>query len=311
MNFFIYSQINLGPLTLSTSLLYIIIGIVAGSILLFILTINNPDSRKTSSDLITNFLLVVILTWKLLPVFLAPGDIISSPVSILYSSGGTPGILIGVGFGIVYIGIKLFLFRKHPVEANGRSPLRDVLKYVVVFFVFAAFVSISLFFVSWIVRNGDSADSHRSERPFSRKIGDLAPDFNLRDINGKNISLDDYRGKWVILNFWATWCPPCRGELPTLIRFYEQADKDKIVLLGINASNTEKPANSKDVRSYVSTFAEEKGINYPILLDTKGMVSAIYGAGTLPTTVIVSPEGNITKIKTGAVDTFWLRSVTN
>jgi len=311
MNFFSNSQIDLGRLVLSTFLLYILIGIAAGSVFLIIITKNNRTSRKISSDLITNFILIVILTWKLMPVFLAPGNIISSPVSILYSSGGIPGIILGIGFGIVYMGIKFFLFRKHPVGENGHSNVRDILKPVIVFFVSAAFVSISLFFVSWMVRNGDLGDYSAETPKLGVSTGDVALDFKLMDTEGNLIHLNDYKGKWVILNFWATWCPPCRGELPTLIRFYKQADKDNIVLLGINASNTEKPANRRDVRSYVSTFVAEKGINYKILLDTKGNVSTVYGAKTLPTTVVISPKGLITKIKTGVIDSFWLRSATN
>jgi len=315
MNFFINSQINLGRLVLSTFLLYILIGIAAGSVFLIIITKNNRTSRKISSDLITNFILIVILTWKLLPVFLAPGNIISSPVSILYSSGGIPGIILGIGFGIVYMGIKFFLFWKHPVGENGSSNVRNILKPVIVFFVSAAFVSMSLFFVSWMVRNENLGDYSVETPKLGVSTGDMAPDFKLMNTDGDLISLDNLRGKWVILNFWATWCPPCRGELPTLIRFYKQADKDKIVLLGINATNTEKPANRKDVRFYVSTFAAEKEINYPVLLDicndSGSCVSTIYGAGNLPTTVIISPDGIITRIKTGVVDSYWLHSVVN
>ena len=319
MDFFINSQINLGSMVLSTSLLYFIIGIASGSVLLIIFTKKKPDSRKITSDLITNFLLVVILTWKLFPVLLAPGDIISSPVSILYSSGGTPGILLGVGFGIVYMGIKLFLFWKHSVGANGRSPLRDVLKPIIVFFVSVGFVSISLFFVSWIVRNNmensDIINGNEDAMNSTPTRGDVAPGFKLINTDGDLISLEDYKGKWVILNFWATWCPPCRGELPTLIRFYKQADKDKIVLLGINAYGTEKIPKGGDVRSYVSTFVGEKGVNYPVLLDKcdggSPCVSTLYGAKNLPTTVIISPDGIIAKIKTGTVDTYWLRASTS
>ena len=166
---------------------------------------------------------------------------------------------------------------------------------------------ISLFLVSGVVR-GNAGDSSRGDRPVARTVGSMAPDFTLSDTDGNLINLSDYRGKWVILNFWATWCPPCLAEIPTLIKFYDKADKDNVVLLGINATGTEKSAGGRDVRSYVSTFVNEKGINFPVLLDIRGNVSTNYGAGNLPTTVVISPEGIITKIKTGVVDSFWLRS---
>ncbi|RKX87259.1 MAG: hypothetical protein DRP58_03130, partial [Spirochaetes bacterium] len=184
------------------------------------------------------------------------------------------------------------------------SPVPDVLKPVVVFFLVAGIVSSSLFLISGMVRNGGEDAMNRTPT-----VGDVAPGFELMDTGGDLISLDDFKGKWIILNFWATWCPPCRAELPTLNRFYEKMDRDRVVLLGINATGTEKPGVGKDVRSYVSTFAKENGINFTILLDTKGMVSNMYGAGNLPTTVVISPEGIITKIKTGVVDSFWLRKV--
>ncbi len=295
---------------MNTSLLYILFGIGAGTIFLTFVTKRNKPSRKFSFDIITNFFLIIILTWKLLPVILAPVDIISNPISILYASGGTVGIGLGIGIGIVYLVIKLFLYGKHSVRNMHACSLQDGLKPVIVFFTVAGIVSSSLFFVSWMVRNGDVENNRTEDVRSYVSTGDMAPDFELMDTDGNLISLDEYRGKWVILNFWATWCPPCRAELPTLNRFYEGMDIDNVVLLGINATGTERiTGECRDVACYVSTFAVENGISFPILLDTKGMVSAVYGAGTLPTTVVVSPEGVITKFKTGVVDSFWLRSV--
>ena len=295
---------------MNTSLLYILIGIVAGSIYLTVITKKNKVLKKILSDIITNFFLIVILTWKLLPVILAPEDIISNPISILYASGGSVGIGLGIVFGIVYLGIKLFLYGKHPVGANSRPPLRDILKPVVVFFAVAGMISSSLFFMSWIVRNEGYYNNRTEDVRSYVSTGDVAQDFKLMDIDGNYVSLEDYKGRWVILNFWATWCPPCRAELPTLNRFYEGMDSDKVVLLGINATGTERiTGECKDIACYVSTFAAENGINFTILLDTQGRVSAVYGAKTLPTTVVISPEGIITKFKTGVVDSFWLRSV--
>lgn len=315
MNFLTDSTIRLGPLVLNTSLLYILLGIGAGSVSIFILTKNDKHSRKTASDLITNFFLIVILTWKLLPIVLAPGDIIANPLMILYASGGAVGVATGVVLGILYFVFKLFISKKNRgtdtnVRARRAVPLRGVFRPVLIFFVTLAVVSLSLFLISGVVRNGNMVDTRWGDRPVARTVGSMAPGFELLDINGNLISLDDYKGKWVILNFWATWCPPCLAEIPTLIKFYDKADKDNVVLLGINATGTEKSAGG-DARSYVSTFVKEKGINFPVLLDIcdgAGLcVSAVYGAGNLPTTVVISPEGIVTRIKTGVVDSFWLR----
>ncbi len=311
------STIRLGPLVLRTSLLYILLGIVAGSVSMFFLTKNDKQSRKTASDLITNFFLIVILTWKLLPILLAPGDIIDNPLMILYASGGAVGVVTGVILGIAYLTFKLFFSRENTdidtiVRARRAVPLRGVLKPVLIFFMTAAVVSSFLFVVSGVVRgNAGVSSGGWGDRPVARTVvGSVAPGFELFDTDGDLINLSDYRGKWVILNFWATWCPPCLAEIPTLIKFYDNADKDNVVLLGLNATNTERSTGG-DVRSYVSTFGKEKGITFPVLLDTRGKVSAAYGAMNLPTTVVISPGGIVTRIKIGVVDSFWLRSAVN
>ena len=288
---------------------------------MLVFTKNDKKSRKIAADLITNSFLITILTWKLLPVLLAPGDIISNPLMILYASGGAVGMVMGVVLGTGYLVFKLIGSRGNTdpdaiVRARRAVPLRGVFKPVLVFFVTAAVVSSALFLISGVVRGngGDSVTMNGNEDAMNRTptVGSMAPDFTLSDTNGDLIRLADYRGKWVILNFWATWCPPCLAEIPTLIKFYDKADKDKIILFGINATSTEKSAGGGDVRSYVSTFGAEKGITFPVLLDTcenaRSCVSTVYGAGNLPTTVVISPEGIITMVKTGVVDSFWLRS---
>lgn len=321
MNFLTDSALRLGPFVLKTSLLYILMGIGTGSISILFLTKNDKKSGKTAFDLITNFLLIVILTWKLLPIILSPGDIISNPLMFIYASGGTIGVAVGVILGFGYLGFKLFFYWKNggtgsSVGAGCNRPLWMVLKPVFVFFVTAAVVSASLFFASAVllgnINESVIMNGNEIEMNSIPSTGSAAPEFELPDTDGNLISLADYRGKWVILNFWATWCPPCLAEIPTLIKFYDKADRDKIVLLGINAARTEKSAEGGDVKSYVSAFSDEKGITFPVLLDIcedeGSCVSTIYGAENLPTTIVISPEGIVTRIKTGVVDSFWLRT---
>jgi peroxiredoxin len=327
MNFLRDSQITIGPLVLNTYLLYILIGIGAGSILLLISSKNDKNIRKFSSDIINNFFLIVILTYKFLPLLLSPGDIISNPINILYVSGGTTGLVLGSFFGLVYILVKLIITgkknRKRSIENGTQGKegqnllLADVIKSIMIFFVTAAVVSLFLVLVSGIVRDSDIIDTDENVINRPLMIGDIAPGFELIDLDGNNISPGEYRGKWVILNFWASWCPPCRAELPTLNRFYKDMDKDNVVLIGINATGTENPAG-RDVRDYISNFVNEEGIDFPVLLDMhnrkyvqdEGLitVSTLYGAESLPTTIVISPDGIITKIKTGVVDSYWLRS---
>ena len=107
-------------------------------------------------------------------------------------------------------------------------------------------------------------------------------DFSLLDLNGKKVSLSDYRGKWVIVNYWATWCPPCLEEIPDLVDLHEN-NRDKLVVLGIDHEevNTE----------YLKEFVESHFISYPVLRMDPVPVTELGPVMGLPTTYIISPEG--------------------
>lgn len=109
-------------------------------------------------------------------------------------------------------------------------------------------------------------------------------DFNLPDLDGKQRSLSEFRGKWVVLNYWATWCPPCLEEIPDLVAFHDRhADKDAVVI-GINYENI--PVGQLKV------FADQYFISYPILIngDMKPAHERL-AVGGIPTSYIISPEG--------------------
>jgi len=118
-------------------------------------------------------------------------------------------------------------------------------------------------------------------------------DFELEDINGVKHHLSDYRGKWVVVNYWATWCPPCQTEIPELVSFHEEhKDKDAVVL-GIDFENV----GIKKLRQFV----EEYFINYPILRGTPGPSGELGEIPGLPTTYMVSPKGEVVARQVGAV----------
>lgn len=113
----------------------------------------------------------------------------------------------------------------------------------------------------------------------------LAPSVTLRDVQGRSRRLSDYRGKIVLLNFWATWCPPCRAEVPELVRLQRDYRGRGLQVLGI----TYPPTNRAGVRRFVRRYR----INYPVLLGTRETKSLFTDAETLPLTVVLDAEGNV------------------
>lgn len=126
--------------------------------------------------------------------------------------------------------------------------------------------------------------------------GRAAPNFRLHSLEGKEAQLSDYRGDFVLVNFWASWCPPCRGETPDLQALFEAAGSGAtpgLVVLGLNQQEEADTARN---------FASEFAVTYPILLDRSGEVSEGYRVGRgLPVTFLVDPAGVIQKVYLGAL----------
>lgn len=113
-----------------------------------------------------------------------------------------------------------------------------------------------------------------------------APDFVLNTIDNETFHLRDYRGKVVVLNFWATWCPPCRREIPDLVALQKELGDQGLQIVGVAL---ERDAGVKAVRS----FAEKMDINYPVGLGDGSIAQRYGGVRSLPTTFVIGPEGNI------------------
>lgn len=134
---------------------------------------------------------------------------------------------------------------------------------------------------------------HYWVRVASVSVPDAASEFALIDLAGKTHRLADYRGKLVLLNFWATWCPPCREEIPGFIRLQERYAGRGLQIVGISIDNPEA----------VARFWQEMKINYPLLLADDGTFALMgaYGnrSGGLPYSVLVRPDGGIAATKLG------------
>ena len=128
--------------------------------------------------------------------------------------------------------------------------------------------------------------THTINREELPKINFQAPSFSLSALDGKNYSLEDTKGKPVMINFWASWCGPCKLEAPELSSLYKQYE-GKFTLYAINLTNTESSLND------VKGFAENFGYSFPILLDEKGEIAEKYLIKPIPTTYFVNSDGII------------------
>jgi peroxiredoxin len=126
----------------------------------------------------------------------------------------------------------------------------------------------------------------------------VAPDFTVTDLNGKTITLADYKGKVLFLNFWATWCPPCRAEIPDFIAAYTEQKANGLEILGISVDT-----KGKEV---VTAFVEKYKINYPVVWENKEITGKIiddYQPGQfIPTTFVIDKKGRIRQKQVGAID---------
>ncbi len=126
-----------------------------------------------------------------------------------------------------------------------------------------------------------------------------APDFTLTDQYGETHTLSDYQGQTVFLNFWATWCGPCKMEMPDIQALYEEWDENAgdLVVLGVAGPGIGREGSAEDI----AAFLEENGYTYPVVMDDTGMLFYQYGISAYPTTFMIDPEGNVFGYVQGAV----------
>jgi peroxiredoxin len=130
------------------------------------------------------------------------------------------------------------------------------------------------------------------------EVGDPAPDFQLTSLDGKPVKLSDYRGRYVLLNFWATWCPPCREEMPALEETYRAYRDRGWVVLGVNIAET---------KVTVGGFVRQQGVTFPIVLDSDRSVTERYHVEPIPTSYLIGPDGRIRKKVVRPMDTGYAR----
>lgn len=132
--------------------------------------------------------------------------------------------------------------------------------------------------------------------------GNLAPDFTLYDLQGKPLTLSDLKGKRVVLNFWATWCPPCEAEMPHMQKYYDKyKDEDNVEIVGVNLTY------AKEKVTRVEQFLKSYDITFPVVLEPDESVASQYMIMTIPSTFMIDTAGRIQKQIIGPLDLDTLR----
>lgn len=159
------------------------------------------------------------------------------------------------------------------------------------------FIGVILFIMGimlllWMALQPGNGQPAASSAPELLEQGKPAPSFTSPTLSGSEIALDDHVGDVVVVNFWATWCPPCKAEMPGINAFYERHQAEGLVVLAVNAKESE---------SLVRPFIESNNFTFPILLDPAGSVVNQYQVRSFPTTIIIDRNGIVRHIQVGMI----------
>lgn len=241
-------------------------------------------------------------------------------VLLMASSAKTAGLgflLIGLytlGFVMPFMAVGLFtgalldFFKKHQNAVKYTAKIGGVLMILIGVMTFTGWMNNFTGYLSRFIPNAEPAASVVSEEipeappesaPEDEDVGLLAPDFSLLDQFGDEHTLSQYKGKVIFLNFWATWCPPCRGEMPDIQALYEGHGENEgdVIVLGVVGPGMGQEGSVE----YISTFLEDGGYTYPTVMDLEGELFAQYGISAFPTTFMISPNGEVFGYVPGAV----------
>lgn len=144
----------------------------------------------------------------------------------------------------------------------------------------------------WIFISADRTESSTGGKIPAPQAGFLAPDFELKSLSGETVRLSDLHGQAVLVNLWATWCPPCREEMPTLEKMYNEYKDQGLAVVGVNMTY-------QDDRQAVAPFVEKHGLTFPILLDETGTTGNAYELKSLPSSYFINRQGVITEVVIG------------
>lgn len=152
--------------------------------------------------------------------------------------------------------------------------------------------AIFLLGAAWIVATRPAEGAVTGGAIPSPRAGFAAPEIDLELLDGSRVRLSDLRGQVVVLNLWASWCPPCRAEMPALQALHEQRSADGVVVLAVNSTVQDTEQAARD-------FAREYGLTFPIGLDRDGQATRLYQVRALPSTFFIDRQGIIRRVVVG------------
>ena len=286
--------ISIGRAALSVRLLLPVAASVAGlAIAWLLLGRRNAALRRELLDLLSTSALWFLLLWKLTPLVTRFETIAREPALLLYAAGGRAGAVVGLLGAVSYLTVAVarrgyLHYRRRSGasrSATDRS-LRDLVRAggLAVAAAITVFLVLQLALTAYVALGTGSAGA--ANEPGLARVGAPAPPFELASLDGEPVSLDQFHGQAVLINFWATWCGPCRAETTVKNRL-AQDFSGRAAVLGVNLTNSETGAAA--VRNFVS----EWGVEHPVLLDTTGSVASAYLVRGTPTTVVLSPDGRV------------------
>jgi peroxiredoxin len=147
-------------------------------------------------------------------------------------------------------------------------------------------------FAGWTLASAATPGSVTNGKIPAPREGFLAPDFELQTSQGGTIRLSSFRGKPVLVNVWASWCPPCKAEMPAIQKAYETYQKAGLVVLGVNSTIQDDPARA-------ISFAQSEQLTFPILFDSNGAITRLYLVHALPTSFFIGKDGVIQDVVIG------------
>lgn len=154
------------------------------------------------------------------------------------------------------------------------------------------YISILVLGLAWIFISADKTGLSISGSISAPQKGFLAPDFELATTTGETIKLSDLRGQPVLVNLWATWCPPCRAEMPAIEKIYNEYKNEGLVVLAVDMTY-------QDTASDIPAFVDEYALTFPILLDEAGDVGSNYQLRSLPSSFFINRDGTINEVVIG------------